>query len=328
MKRRQRRQQDTQGRGTTDAAPSPAAPSRALGSPGSRRWQAVPSAARRVHRFGASVDAGAQAVVHVDDADRTAVLDDEQIGDRPRCSSSPAPRWRAHRGRWCAGSGVITSPARQRRADLVAHVAAQVAVGDDALQPAVVIDDADAAEALGGHDDQRLGHRRLGRRERDRVAGVHDRRYPQQPAARACRPDAARGNRRPKSPCAPAGRRRWRRRAPASPSSRWSAPVPSGRPPGCPAAPGRRRPSSASVLLAAAGDADQRDLEALGIGDEIGQLGRLAGVGEGDHRVVLGRPCRDRRGSLRPDGRSWRACRSRPGSPRSCGRRGRSCPCR
>jgi hypothetical protein len=48
---------------------------------------------------------------------------------------------------WCAGSRHHVAHARGD--EIGAHVAAQIAVGDDADQLAVAVDDADAAEALG-----------------------------------------------------------------------------------------------------------------------------------------------------------------------------------
>ena len=54
------------------------------------------------------------------------------------------------------------------------HVAAQVAVGDDADEPAVAIGDADAAEALARHLDEGVRHARTGRRQGQGGALVHD----------------------------------------------------------------------------------------------------------------------------------------------------------
>ena len=51
-----------------------------------------------------------------------------------------------------------------------AHVAAQVAVGDDADELARRVGDADAAEALGRHLDHRVRHARAERDQRDRIA--------------------------------------------------------------------------------------------------------------------------------------------------------------
>ena len=78
----------------------------------------------------------------------------------------------------------LIGPHRLRRArhdlvnagveQVVAHVPAQIAVGDDADQSPRGIDDADAAEALGGHFHDRIGHRGAERRQRHRGAGVHE----------------------------------------------------------------------------------------------------------------------------------------------------------
>ena len=57
--------------------------------------------------------------------------------------------------------------------DVAGQMAAEVAVGDDADQIAVVVDDAEAAEALLADQEQRFLHRRAERRERQPVAGMH-----------------------------------------------------------------------------------------------------------------------------------------------------------
>ena len=44
--------------------------------------------------------------------------------------------------------------------------------------------------------------------------------------------------------------------------------------------------ASASGSSRAGGDRDQRNAEAPGMGDDVGQLRRLAGIGDGDHRVA------------------------------------------
>ena len=54
------------------------------------------------------------------------------------------------------------------------HVTAQIAVGDDAGDIAVTVDDADAAETLRRHLDQRVRHPGAERLGRDGLAGVHD----------------------------------------------------------------------------------------------------------------------------------------------------------
>ena len=67
---------------------------------------------------------------------------------------------------------------RRRRHDVLdrrlqqidAHVAAQIAVGDDAGKLAVALDDGDAAETLGRHFDDRLRHQRAAFDQRHGVA--------------------------------------------------------------------------------------------------------------------------------------------------------------
>ena len=57
---------------------------------------------------------------------------------------------------------------------IVAHVAAEIAVRDDADEIAVAVGDADAAKALGRHLQHRIRHLGAERGERDRLAAVHD----------------------------------------------------------------------------------------------------------------------------------------------------------
>ena len=62
--------------------------------------------------------------------------------------------------------------------------------------------------------------------------------------------------------------------------------------------------------------------------EEVDDLARLAAVGDGEDDVVLEDHAQVAVARLRPDGRTWPACRSSPAWPRSCGRRGPTCPCR
>jgi hypothetical protein len=54
------------------------------------------------------------------------------------------------------------------------HVPAQIAIGDDAGELALAVDDADAAEALGGNLHHGRAHARAKLRQRHGVALVHD----------------------------------------------------------------------------------------------------------------------------------------------------------
>ena len=62
----------------------------------------------------------------------------------------------------------------RRLQQIVTHVAAQIAVGDDAGELAGVVGDGDAAEALGRHFDDRRRHWRAARDQRHRIARMHD----------------------------------------------------------------------------------------------------------------------------------------------------------
>ncbi len=111
--------------------------------------------------------------MEVHDADRLVRLGDDQRGDLRGVDD-------LHRL-----AGELVRPHRLRRLghhrrDVAlehvgnAEVAPQVAVGDDADQRTAAIDDADAAEGLGGHLVDRLRHARAERHERNLGAGVHE----------------------------------------------------------------------------------------------------------------------------------------------------------
>ena len=139
---------------------------------------------------------GPQQVVDVQDADRPARrIDDEQaVIGRARafivCSASSA----SASGPIVRGEGVMMSATR--RASRSGPIcAAQIAVGDDAGQPAVRIGDPQAAEALFGHQQQGVVHRHVRRAERHGVAGVHQVAHPPEPGAEPAARDGSGGNR-------------------------------------------------------------------------------------------------------------------------------------
>ncbi len=127
---------------------------------------------------------------------------------------------------------------------------------------------------------------------------------------------------------APSARWPAHRPAPASSWSRWSARCRCRRPPRPGAAPAPHRTGAASVLSRAAGNPDQRDAEAAGIGDQIGQFRRFAGVRQHQHHVALRHHAQIAMAGLCRDARNAQACRCWPASPRSCARYGPICPCR
>ena len=189
------------------------------------------------------------------------------------------------------------------------------------------VDHADDAEALAAHLDQRLGHRRVGRGQRHLVAGVHqvaDRGEPgAEPAARVQAAEVL-GREARGAPSAPPPARR---RAPASSWSRWSAPARPSRPPAPAAARCAMSDWRSSVESGSPATPISGMREAPGVGDEVGELGRLAGVREQQHHVVGGDHAEIAVARLGRVDEERRACRSRRGSPRSCARRGRTCPC-
>ena len=71
------------------------------------------------------------------------------------------------------GPAVMISPVRRDKQP-VAHVPAQIAVGDDPGKPAVLIDHAETAKGLLGHHHDGLGHRHVARSERQAIAFVHE----------------------------------------------------------------------------------------------------------------------------------------------------------
>ncbi len=101
--------------------------------------------------------AGAQQIVEMHDADRPVFFHDDERGDLRGVEQLQRL------------AGQLIGPHGFRRyrhhlvdrclQQIVTHVAAQIAVGDDAGKFPVGIDDRHAAEALGRHFDDRLRHR-------------------------------------------------------------------------------------------------------------------------------------------------------------------------
>ena len=112
-----------------------------------------------------------QYIVQVHDADRPAGVGHDQGGDLRRIENFQrfAGKQVARNGFWIFRHHVVD----QRRHQIGAHVAAQVTVGDDADDRSARIDDADAAETLRRHLDQRVGHPGTHWLQRHRVSGMH-----------------------------------------------------------------------------------------------------------------------------------------------------------
>ena len=190
----------------------------------------------------ASCDAGPQAVVHMEKPGwPQAVVDDEQRGDRRTGSSAPAPRPARCAAVIVFGSRCMTSPTL-RASNRVVHVPPQIAVGDDADKPAIGVAKHRRSRSSWPSSPGSLRTSALPARRAALGAGMHDVADPQEaPAELAARMKPLEIGGR-KTLCARAARSRAHRRAPASSSSRWSAPAPSGRPRRQPAATARRRP--------------------------------------------------------------------------------------
>ena len=104
--------------------------------------------------------AGTQQIVKVHDANGNAGLDNEHRGDLGAVQhfEQLADELIGPHGFGTTRHHVLDAGFKQ----IGAHVTPQVAVGDNAEQVALVVGDADAAEALRRHLDDRLRHPRAG----------------------------------------------------------------------------------------------------------------------------------------------------------------------
>eukprot|EP01136_Pigoraptor_vietnamica_P039950 Opistho-1_new@11301 len=227
-------------------------------------------------------DAGLQAIMQAHDADRLAVLDDEQRGDgflvhymqrfRRQRSWADGARLRGHH---------VGGAAMQQ---IAAHVAPQIAVGDDTGQIAPCIDDADAAIGLGGDLQDRLLHAGLKADQRQLLADMHQignaQQFLSQLAARMQLMEILRRE-------SLALQQRHGQRITQSQHHGGGG---GGRDADQPGLAHIRQQQghvggAAQRAVAAAGDADQRNRPAPGVADDVGQFEGLARVGQGDHRI-------------------------------------------
>ena len=95
---------------------------------------------------------------------RAVIFEELRISSASLASRSLADRLRVF------GHDVVDQRGHQIRP----HVAAQIAVGDDADDLPARINDADAAEAFRRHLDQRVGHLGPQRLQRHGIAGMHE----------------------------------------------------------------------------------------------------------------------------------------------------------
>ena len=124
--------------------------------------------------------------MNVEDADGPTLLDHEEAADAEIIDAPGVHEIERLGGERLRANGV--RPARHHLAHLLvekvgAHVAAQVAVGDDTDEPAGLVHHADAAEVLRSHQQDGLGHAHLGPGQRHLLAPVHDVGHAQQTAA-------------------------------------------------------------------------------------------------------------------------------------------------
>ena len=166
------------------------------------------------------------------------------------------------------------------------HGAAQIAIGEDADQPAFGIDRAEAAEALFRHQQQRIVHRGIRRGERQFAAGMHQVPRPAQLGAQlSAGMEAAEIGRAEAAPGEQGHCQRVAQRHLHGGGGRGGQPHRAGF--------RRRRQDQGNVGrlskrgLGAAGDGDQRDGEAAGIGDQVGQFRRFPGIGQRQYRIAL-----------------------------------------
>ena len=188
-------------------------------------------------------------------------------------------------GAMVRGRRVMTSADRGVEREIGFQVTAQVAVGDDAGEPAAVLEHRDAAESLRRHLEDRLGHSRAGVDARNALAGVHD--FPHmgelgpELAAGMKGAEIERGE-------APAFEQRDRQRVAEHELHRRRG----GRGKAVRAGLGRARHRQADIRRAAEravglrGHRDQRDCEALGESDDRRQLRRLARPGNREQDVA------------------------------------------
>ena len=165
------------------------------------------------------------------------------------------------------------------------HVAAQVAVGDDADQPSIAVEHAKAAVAPPRHDDQHVGHGHGLEAKRQFFLRMHDVAHMLQlrsqlaagvELAEVMRAEALvleqRNGQRIAQGELQQRRCRGREAIGAGLLGAWQRQHDVG--------------FLAQRRIRHRGDGDQRHGEALGIGENVTQLGRLAGIGDHDHRIV------------------------------------------
>ena len=218
-------------------------------------------------------------------ADRRGSTTNRVVIGRPRAFIAWSASAASASGPIVRGDSVMTSPTwRDSRSGPMARRRSPSVTMPTSR--AAGIDHAKTAEALLGHHQQRARPWHVGR-----ASGTASRhasgRAPAAVVRRAGHRDETDGNRPAVNP-----RRVSSATASASPSAIcivvdwWSARAPSGRLQPRRAAAAQRRPRVASVDCGAGGDGDQRQAEAAGMGDEIGQFGGFAGIGQSQHRVA------------------------------------------
>jgi hypothetical protein len=223
--------------------------------------------------------------VQVQRPDRPLPLNHEQHRDRTF----------VHHANRLGGERVGLDRARRRGHDLdraaseqaVLHMAPQIAIGDDPGQHANPVQHADAAEALGRHLQEDVGHGRVERDQRQCTAAMHQVLDPDQLLAelspRVQQAELARAK-------AAAFEQRYRERITERQHDR--ARCGRGKSHRAGFGPGRQHQGKVSgfgeAAVSPADHGEQRDREAAGIGHDVGQLRGLARVGQGQNRVVLG----------------------------------------
>lgn len=229
-----------------------------------------------------SGDAGAQQVVDVDQADGAVVFDDENAGDALVVHQGQGL---GRQGVGGEGVGAVSHGLADKAVgEAGAEGAAKVAVGQRADQVAGLVDDAGDAEAFGGHLDDAVAERGGGADQGEGGAGVHELGHVQEAGAEFAAGVEAlevvggeaalfqqEDGERVAGGELHGGAGGGRQAVGAGFLADGQGEADGG--------------GGAKGAFGAGGERDEGDLEAGGVGDDVGELGSFAGPGEGEHRV-------------------------------------------
>ena len=228
---------------------------------------------------------GAQAIMDVQQSHRPLALDHEQGGhpglDHGHQADSLGDGCLRADGAGLARHYFFHAPVQQIRR----HMPAQIAIGDDALQRACLARHTHAAQALGCHLDDRLAHGRPRGHQWHMIAGMH-----QLVDAAQLLAEMAAGVKGVKiiggkaAPFQQGDSERIAQRQHHAGGGGGGEPQRAGF-----LGPRQGQHHVARLgqrAVGAAGDGNQRDAHALGIGDDVAKLRRAAGIGEGNQPIL------------------------------------------